>query len=173
MPFVRAVLSKDRQKYHSLLTFDGSIYADNGDDAVRNRICSQQMNMTVKALIAVVISLFAAAETGQIWTISYYFTQGMKLTTIELKIPFVHDDQNAEYSVNMLLQLIVFVHGFFIYVGMEIVMVILGNVVHVTPRLIKSRLNELDKMHETKEISETQRRFAFLNITKQMLDYER
>lgn len=117
--------------------------------------------------------LFAAALCAVFGPVYYFITQGIKSTTIEVKIPFIPDEEDVQYSVNMLLQFGVLFHGIFIYMGIETVMTLFENVVNVTPYLIKSRLNKLNKMHEVKELSELQVRFTFLDVTKQMLGYER
>ncbi|XP_055312480.1 uncharacterized protein LOC129574453 [Sitodiplosis mosellana] len=101
-----------------------------------------------------------------------YFTQGIRTTTIEVKIPFAEEDPSIEYAMNMLLQFVVYFHGFIIYGSMEMAMALFGNVINISPRLIKNRLKELFESRERKEVSELQLRVAFQDITKQLLDYE-
>lgn len=95
-----------------------------------------------------------------------YFAEGIKTTAIQVKIPFVEENPNMEYTINLLFQFVVLFAGTFTYWSMEVAMAIFGDVIKVTPKLIKHhRLNN--------EISEIQLRFVFKDIMKQILDYEK
>lgn len=102
-----------------------------------------------------------------------YFAEGIKTTAIQVKIPFVEENPNMEYTINLLFQFVVLFAGTFTYWSMEVAMAIFGDVIKVTPKLIKHRLNELLEMYKNNEISEIQLRSVFKDIMKQILDYEK
>lgn len=130
------------------------------------------MDETMKAYIIKMTMITLAAMCAVFGPIYYYITQGIKSSTIEVKIPNI-DDERTEFFCNLFIQFVIFIQGFFYYYGMECAMSLFENTVKVTPRLIKSRLSGLTKMYERKEVSTLQLRFAFLDMTKQLLDYER
>lgn len=123
MPFAWSVLSEDRLKYHSLVTFAAKyIYADNHGRTEHDQICSQQIDATMKNFGITVTAMTCGSLVAVFGPIFFYFTEGNKSTTIEVKVPFLDDNQNDEYLINMLLQSIVYFHGFFIYFGIEVAM---------------------------------------------------
>lgn len=169
-----SAISKNRGKYHSLLTFAGRyIYPDNHGRTEYNQICSEQMDSTIRSFLIRILMIFLAAFAAVFGPIYVYLSQGIKTTTTEVKIPFADNDENIEYIMNMILQFMNFIYGSLVYYSLETAMAIFGDVIKVTPKLIKNQLNALIEMYERKEISELQLRFAFKNITKQLLDYEK
>lgn len=113
------------------------------------------------------------ATPGVAATIYAYFVYGIKSTTVEVKIPFTDEKSNIEFIINMILQFTIFIHGFFIYLGIETIMDIFQNVAQFSPILIKSRLKQLEEMNEKGELSEAQVYHMFKDIVKQALDCDK
>lgn len=114
--------------------------------------------------------------TGACWCVSgpiyVYFMYGIRTTTIEVKFPFV-DDPNMEYKLNMTMQFVVFVHGGFVYQGMEPALMIFTDFIKIFPKIIKLKLNELNEQIFNKKVSEAQIRLIFKNIVNQSHDHDK
>lgn len=173
VPFVVAVLSKDRKMYHSMVAFAGHyIHRDNNDQNEYNRICSEQIDATMRSFIfrMGLLSISGLCATGG--PMYAYISEGIRTSTVEVKIPYFEENSDVEYSLNMIFQSILLAHGFFIYITIETTMSLIKDFVKVTPNLINYRIKESIEVYGEKKISKLQLRYIFKDITKQLVDYE-
>lgn len=166
------MLSRERHKLHSLVQFGGRyIYFDEYDDPGYQRICSQHMDISMKKFLIKMTLIFIgyyAAVSGPVYA---YITQGIKTTTIDLA--FTRDGSNAEYVFNNILQTIVAMHGGLAYLGIEVMVSILQNVITISPKLFAYKLKKLTTDYAEKRISEQQLRVAFKDLEKQSIDTDK
>lgn len=111
--YVRLV-SKNREKFHSLVNFAGRhIYRNNREDIGYNRICMEQINITIRSLTLKLILMTAGVFICGIGPIYYNIVLGIKTSITNVKIPLIDEDSNAEFLSNLVMQFIQFVHGIF------------------------------------------------------------
>lgn len=168
------MISKNRYKYQSLLDFAGHhIYVDNRDDVEYHKICSKQIDISVKRFavkyLIMIVSAFAAIS-GSTYV---YNTSKIKTSMTDLRIPFTKEDSNAEFILNLIFQFNIFLHGSTVYIGLEVLVTIFENVMTVSPELLRFELQKLSVKQEKKKLSDQQMFIYFKNITKQALDIQK
>lgn len=174
IPLLSQLLSKNRRKLHHFLEFSGQyIYRNDHRNTAYNRICSEQMDVSIKKCILKAILMTFGASGSAFSSCYSSFALGVKTTTVEFKFPFVAEKSATEFYINLVMQTIILFHGAFIYVGIEIGMEIFENFTAVSTKLIQNELIQIDDKNERRELSETQLRFLFRNILLQSSDCDR
>lgn len=102
-----------------------------------------------------------------------YVVNGIRATTTEARIPFTEPKSNAEFAGNVIVQYICGTHGALCYLGIEVFVSILENVVTIVPRLIKSELVQTIESYERKQISDLELRIRIGGIVKQSNDTDK
>lgn len=77
-----------------------------------------------------------------------FIDQGIKTTTTEVKFPFIDEKSDTEFIVNLILQWTILIHGFFVYVGIEIMMLLIENVAIVVPKLTEHEFRQSIEKYE-------------------------
>lgn len=171
MPLVFNFLSKKRELIHSLVKFPAQfIYHNDYEMTSYNCICSNEIDRTMKKLITQAILMIFGALSAYSGAVYSSFVLGVKTTTTETKIPFVDENSTVEFYLNLLLQTTIVSHAFFLFVGIEIMMLIFANVAPISPKLIQ---NEFEQLREMEKLSKIQLRLTFRNIVAQSLDFDR
>lgn len=119
------VLTEDRFIVQKFMIFPGRyIYPNSRDDEDREfcENCSQQINATMKNFIFKMIMIFSSVIVALIWPSYQYLSHGIKTTATQVKFPFIAGNSNAEFIGNFIFQLIVIGHGFAGYIGLEVAM---------------------------------------------------
>lgn len=101
------------------------------------------------------------------------FIMDRRTTTTEVAFPFITKKSADEYVLNCALMFSIFIHAFFLYLGMETVMSIFENVTTVSTELIRNEILQMDSSHERNELSNSQLRAVFKNILLQTNDFDR
>lgn len=167
-------LSKDRGNFHNLLDFSGRyIYRNDRESTAYNRICSKEADAIIRNYLAGLVFLSMGGASAEILPAYVFIDQGIKTTTTEVKFPFIDEKSDTEFILNLILQLTILIHGFFVYVGIEIMMMLIENVAIVIPKLTDHEFRQSIEKYEQNEISKHQLRLEFRNIVVQCLDYDR
>ena len=160
-----------RFKLQSLIDFGGKyIYHDSHEKTEYNAICSDHMDHTMRRFIQKMLAMFVGYLFGMIGPAHAYFVDGIRSTVIEARIPFTEPKSNAEFMCNLLLQSIIGVHGGLAYIAMECFLMILENVVTITPKLIESDLVHTIQAYEKKSITELELNLRIKNIVEQSME---
>lgn len=134
---VWTLLSKDRGTFHDLLDFPGrNIFRNDRENTEYNRICSRATDAMIRNFVARLIILSIGGTTAEFGPAYVLIDQGVKTTTTKVKFPIIVENSDTKFLLNIILQFTIFIHRFLIYVGIEITMLIFGNVATVTPKLI-------------------------------------
>lgn len=158
--------------FHSLLDFPGRhvYHHDDCDDMEHQKICSNYMDIFVKNFLikmSMMVFGYTCAMMGPTYS---YLIQGIRTTTIEVKVPFTEERSYVEFSINMSIQMSYAIVGGLEYIGLEIMMDLFRNVITIAPALVHYRLNKYIREYKDEMISEPQLRFAFTSIMKQAVD---
>lgn len=155
----------------SLVNFGGRyIYNDSHDKTEYNRICSQQMDRTMRRFINQLLASLIAYNFILIGPLRAYFVDGIRSTLIATRIPFTEPKSNAEFFGNFSLQSIVLTHSFTQYIGVEVFLALLENAVNITPRLVVMELEHTIQLYKNKSITALELRSRIVNIVKQSND---
>lgn len=164
-------VSKARFKIQAVVDFAGRyIYRDNHEKTGYNRICSSSMDKTMRSFWTKMATICVSLVICLIGPTYAYFAHGIRTTWTSDRIPFTAPNSDAEFIVNVLLQTIVFGHGFVGYFGLEVVMTVMENVVTVTPRLLTNELVHTIRQYKDKMISESELRCKMNNFVKSTCD---
>lgn len=173
-PLTLTIIFYQRFKLQSLIDFGGRhIYRDSHEKTAYNRICSDHMDKTMKKFIVKEISICSSFAAASLRPLNEYLVYGIRTTPIELHFPFTEPKSNAEFIGNFLLLVVLSVHGFLVYIGLECFLSLLENAVTITPRLIKSDLMHMTQLYEKKSITEKELQMKIVNITKQCIDADK
>lgn len=157
--------------FHSLVDFGGRcIHPIKNDDSEYTKICSKQMDETVRTLIIKMIMMTLAMLSFNVGPIYSYFVNGTKTTMTNVKVPYTERYSNSEFLANGLLSGLIGIHGFIGYIGLEVSMALFSDVVIITPKLVEYELNGLIVRNEKKTISQQDLSYSFRNIIKQSID---
>ena len=156
---------KARLKLKCLILYGGRyIYRDNRDNTEYNRICSKQMDNTMRSFIIKMGAITVSFLFAVIGPLRAYIVYGIKTTTTDTRIPFCEPKSNAEFVVNFFIQSILASHGFFMYVGLEVLLSLFENVVNIAPQLVKNDLVNTIRLYEEKSLSEMEFRWRLKKI---------
>lgn len=175
VPITYTWLSNIRAKMASLSNFGGQyIYQDNDfEDTEYNRVCSNQMDVTMKSFLVKMTLMTLSAFVAGFGPIRAYVLYGIRTTTLEVRIPFTEPKSNAEFLGNLLLQFIVLFHGILGYVGAEVWMSLVENIVSISPALFKLEMKRLCEEYKTKATSVLELHSRFRHLVVQSLDADR
>lgn len=165
-------MSRIRFKIISLSIFGGqNIYHDNDfEDEEYNRICSNQLDATMKEYGIRMMMINLSLAASQIGPIFMYISYGIKTTTTNVRIPFTEPKSDVEFIVNLILQSFIGLHGGIAYLGIEAWMSLIQNIVNISPALFKLGMKRLCEQYKSKSISELQLRSNFRNLVQQSTD---
>lgn len=107
------------------------VYHDNDfEDAEYNRICSKQMDLTMKSFLIKMAMMILSAVAVCFGPTRVYILYGIKTTTWEVRIPFTEPKSDAEFLGNILLHFNLILHGIFGYIGIEVWMSLVENTIN-------------------------------------------
>lgn len=101
------------------------------------------------------------------------FALNNKTTITACTIPFVEAKSDEEFYWNLALQMLIFYHAFFIYLGIETTMNLFENFATLSPKLIQLELTDYLTAYEQKKLSEAEMLISFKNISIEIVDYQR
>lgn len=155
VPLCYSMMTKGRLMMTSLVDFAGHyIYRDNNEDREYTEICSRHMDESMKRFLikmAMMTFGYTIAITATLISIAIL---GVKSTTTEDKFPFIEAKSNTEFIANLWFQTVVGAHAGVGYVGIEMIMEIFTNVVTITPKLARFKLEKLIEEYEMGRITE-------------------
>lgn len=163
-----------RFKLQALIDFGGRyIYHDNHGKTEYSRICSDHMDRTVRRFIVQMAASLIAYTLILIGPTHAYMTYGVQSTLIESRIPFTEPKSSAEFIGNFMIQTLICSISFVQYIGVEIFLSILENVVKATPDLIKCKLDDTIEQYKEKSITELELNARIGNIVQQSKDADK
>lgn len=129
------MISENRYRYQSLVDFAGFyIYSDkNAEDVEYNEICSKQIDVSVKTFLIKLLLMSLGGFAAISGPAHVYITNGIKTTTTDLRIPFTEAGSNVEFIANLIFQFNICIHGWFVYVGIEVLVSVIENLITLTP----------------------------------------
>lgn len=155
----------------AVINFGGKyIYQDNHMDTKYNRICSNQMDRTMKEFILKKIAIWCSFVCYNFYPTYVLFAYGTKTTTTELHWPFFEPKSNGEYLCNFGMQVTIGAHAILLYFVNEIYLSLMANVVTITPYLIECDFEETERLIKTNSMSKLKLYCRIRNITIQCLD---
>lgn len=170
-PLVFNVLSKTRYLVHSLVDYGGKyIYPDNHENTEYNRICSENIDATIRKFFTKITIIFLSFCATMIGPAHAYIYHGVKSTITELKFPFIEEKSNDEFIGNVAVQIGIGGIGLLAYTGIEIAVGLLDDVASISPKLVKNELKKFDALVKSKRLNELQIQYIFRNIVKQTLN---
>lgn len=141
----------------SMIDFGGRhIYHDRHENTERNRICSHQMDLSMRSFIFKMGTIFFSFLVAVISPAHAYFILGHKTTTTEMHMPFCTPKSDTEFKLNVLLQFIIAGHGIWMYIIMEVIFTVLENFVGIAPKLVTCELAEAIQLHADGALSEAE-----------------
>lgn len=168
---VQAATKKGCALFHSLVDFGGRcIHPIKDDNDEYMKICSTQIDETVRTLIIKMFMMTMAMLSFNVGPIYSYFAHGTKTTMTNIKVPLTERYSNAEFMANVLLSAVIGIHGYIGYIGLEVSMALFSDVVTITPKLVEYHLNGLIERNEKKTIGQFDLSYSFKNIIKQSSD---
>lgn len=158
----------------SLSSFGGQyIYQDSDyPDQEYNRICSNQMDVTMKSFLIKMSVMGLSLAASQVGPVYVFISNRIKTTTTEVRIPFTEPESNAEFIVNLIIQFNISIHGMFGYIGMEVWMSLVENIVNISPALFKLEMKQISQQYKSKSISKSHMRSIFRNLIQQSTDID-
>lgn len=178
MPLLYNSLTEERFIVQKFLIFPGRhIYPDQKDDEDDEyyEICSNQIDASIKNFVSKMAMIFSSAILALIWPTYKFLSKGIKTTATQVKFPYLIENSNDEFIVNLLLQSILFGHGFIGYIGMEVGMEvgmdICTNFISASQNLLQYRLKILDLQCEKKPLKDLQ--ILFSNVIQQIRTYDK
>lgn len=151
MPVVYIILSKKRFLLHEFLAFPGRyLYPDSifVEDEEYYYICSHHMDRTMRSFLYKATILSTSAGLSVIWPSYQSLTAEAKITSLQLKFPFIEENSYAEFAGNILLECNILGHGFLGYVAIEVGMDIVTDYVAISRSLLQYRLKKMFRARE-------------------------
>lgn len=146
------------------------IYQDTHADTKYNRICSEQLDITIREFVSKKIAIWASFIVCIRYPVYALIAYGTKTTTTELHWPFLEPKSNAEFFANAVLQATIAAHAIVMYLNIETVNSIFANTVSIIPRVIQCDFEDTARMLKNKTISNHELNCRIRNITLQCLD---
>lgn len=156
------------------MAFPGrNIYPDNIEEENEElyKICSNQMDITIKSSLRKTAILITFCTAITIWSTYQTMTDEVKITVMQLKLPYVEENSYAEFIGNVLLELNVLGHGFLGYLASEVGVDIVNDFVAIAPKILKYQLKKMIQQHEKNSSADTVS--ALGNIVQHLRDYDK
>lgn len=169
-------LSENRFIAHSLVEFGGNfIYSrtDVAKDPEYEDICSKHLDKTVRKFFMKMLTILTSFALLLIWPTHKYVSEGIRTTTTEVRIPFIEEDSDYEFMINIILMSVVGFHGMLGYIVVEVAIELFGDINTIAPKLIKYKLKKLDDAVESKRYNELQISLTIVDICKQAEDSDK
>lgn len=100
--------------FHALVDFGGRyIHLNSRDDTEYNRICSKQIDMTVRSFFIKIIMMTLSFNGAMIGPAYGYYMYGSRTTMTNVRIPFADEFSDIELMANIVLASLIGFHGFF------------------------------------------------------------
>lgn len=145
------VMSKLRYKWNYLLYFSGNhIYRGDRQPTAYNRICNECIEQSLKNYIIIMFMemlSFVGAFLGPFYA---FIQNGSRATLYSVRLPFLHDNPNTEYIINVCWETFISLMGIVALFGMELMFVFINDTITVSSKLCESELNELSDQLESK-----------------------
>lgn len=110
-----------RFEFQAVFDFPGRyIYHDNHDKTEHNRICSLEMDATMRRFMFKMVTMVSSVLISLIWPTYAYFAHDIRSTWTSLRIPFTAPNSDAEFLVNVILQTVILGHGAMAYYTLEV-----------------------------------------------------
>lgn len=166
------MIFEKRRKLHFLVRFgERFIYFDKHDDSEYQQICSKHMDDSMRNFIIKITMMIIGYNAAVFGPLYAYFAHGIQAKTTDLA--FTEEGSNVQFAINNIFQFLCAVHGGLIYIGIEVIVEILKNVITISPKLVGHKLKKLTIDYEERRISEFQLRAAFKDIEKQSIDTDK
>lgn len=159
------VVTRINRKWNRLINVSGRlIYQDDHEPTTYNRICSNAFNESIKLFITIMtleaIS-FVIATLGPFYSYIHY---GEYVTIYSVRWPFLNQNPNLEYIVNMVWESIGSMIGICGLIAIEILFTIINNTITVSSMLCKHELDEISHHLEKNDSTEVKLRQKLLEI---------
>lgn len=142
------------------------IYNDNYDKNDYNKICSQNLDATLKRFLIIVSTVCFSFVIALIGPLYAYITHGTRYTLLSLRLPFFEKDSDWEFVLNLILQTWCGIAGFCGHLGIESGYNIIINAIRATTELIEMDIRMLSSNLETEAMTKSQIKNKLLIIFK-------
>lgn len=149
------------------------IFNDDHNESDYNRICSQNMDRTMKRFFivtSIVILSFAIALVGPIYA---YIKYGTRSTLLNLRFPFAEKNSDLEFILNLILQIWGGTAGICADIGIEVGYNLYINTIRLTVELIQSDIDVLSSDLEARILTKTQIKHQLLLIFEKIQHTDR
>lgn len=149
------------------------VYPDTNDDTEFNRLCSKQIDETVRSFfykMGMITVSFMICVSGPAYA---YFFKGMRTTTTDVKLPYTEPGSNVDFFANIVLQCTIASHGGLAYFGVEVLVSLVVDIVTFTPKIVEFKLADMSKRIKDKSLTHPQIRLIVADIAAQTIDSER
>lgn len=168
------MFSEVRKQWRFLISYGGRyIYLDDRRNNKYNRMCSDQIDATIRAFftkIAIINFFFIFQQIGPTYEFIYY---GIRTTLTELTFPFIPEDSNAEFVGNLIFQALALVLAGLAYVALEIAMQLANDLASIAPKLVQYELEIFRDMIDDTKLTKADLVPTFRNIIKESLNYDK
>lgn len=162
------------QKVHAWMDYGGTyVFPHKHEDRKYIEISSKIIDRSMRSFMTRFLVMLGAFIIGMIRIFYANIFLKIKTTVIELKIPFIEANSDAEFAVNFVLQSLMLLYALLGYIGMEVAMELTILPGYATPKLVEHEFRKLDRKIEESCFDEMQVRLTFRNILLQMMDYDK
>lgn len=129
---------------NKVLNYGGkNIYNNNNDINLHNKICSQNMDKSLKRFIAVGSIVCLACGIALLGPVYSFVVNGNRSTLLSVRLPFIKKDSDLEFLLLLIVQALVGSYGFFGNNGLEAGYNLIINVIRITTELIQLNIRKM------------------------------
>lgn len=133
-----------------------NIYNNNNDINKHNKICSQNMDKSLKHFIAVASIVCLACGIALLGPVYSFVVNGNRSTLLSLRLPIVEKDSDLEFLLLLIMQPLVGFYGFFGNIGIEAGYNLNINVIRITTELIQLNIRKMTGDLEARRLTKSQ-----------------
>lgn len=130
------------------------MYRDDSNDSLYNRVCSEYLNESIKSYVKIFLLQTFSLSIAMIAPL-YSILHGERVTLFSVKLPYLNQNPDLEYMVNMCWETANGTLGLIAFWSIEIMFVLVNNTIAVSPALFKVELdqlaNEIENQHGLKK----------------------
>lgn len=147
-------LNKSRFTWKRLLNVSGQhLYRDDSNDSRYNRVCSEFLNESIKSYVRIFLLQTCSLSIAMIAPL-YGVLHGERVTLFSVKLPYLHQNPELEYMMNMCWETANGILGLIAFWSIEIMFVLVNNTIAVSPALFQVQLEQLANEIENKHGNE-------------------
>lgn len=144
------------------------LYQNNHNRSAYNDICMDNVDKVGKAYLKTIATIIVSMSIANVGPLFLHYKYGQHITLTALQIPFVDENSNAEYAINLQIQAFYALFFFMANISIEGCAILFGDGITLSSKLIQLRLEAFSKKLESNRCDKHQISKELITVLRQI-----